>query len=159
MSESMHWNERYEKDNTPWETGQPSSELQRVLAEFPIRPCRAVELGCGTGANAVWLAQQGFEVTALDLSPLAIARARNRPEGETEPVAIPEGVEDRPERSEGEQVLRVDVLQFPGQVLADDRAYRWDCAFSWDGKIVAPTRPSVYCCRMTFLNASTRLSR
>jgi ubiquinone/menaquinone biosynthesis C-methylase UbiE len=54
MSDAAHWNERYAKCNTPWETGQPSSELQRIVAEIPVRPCRALELGCGTGASAVW---------------------------------------------------------------------------------------------------------
>jgi len=78
MSDVSRWNERYAKGDTPWETGQPSSELQHVIAEVPIRPCRALELGCGTGPSAVWLAQQGFDVTALDLSPLAIERARQR---------------------------------------------------------------------------------
>lgn len=78
MSDSGRWDERYAKGDTPWETGRPSSELQRVVAEAPIRPCRAVELGCGTGASALWLAQQGFDVTALDLSAVAIACARRR---------------------------------------------------------------------------------
>lgn len=78
MSELTRWDERYEKGDTPWETGQSSSELQRVLAETAIRPCRVLELGCGTGASAVWLAQQGFDVTAIDLSKLAIDRARQR---------------------------------------------------------------------------------
>jgi len=78
MSELSRWNERYEKGDTPWETGRPSSELQRVLAELSVRPCRALELGCGMVANAVWLAQHGFDVTALDLSPLAIELARRR---------------------------------------------------------------------------------
>lgn len=78
MSDLTRWDERYAKGDTPWETGQPSSELQRVCGEIPIRPCRALELGCGTGASAVWLAQQGFDVTALDLSPLAVERARRR---------------------------------------------------------------------------------
>jgi SAM-dependent methyltransferase len=76
MSDMVKWNERYEKGDTPWETGLPSSELQRVVREVSIEPCRALELGCGTGSNAVWLAQQGFEVTAFDLSPVAIERAR-----------------------------------------------------------------------------------
>lgn len=78
MSDAVRWDERYEQGDTPWETGQPSSELRRVNAEVPIKPCRAVELGCGTGASAVWLARQGFDVTALDLSPLAVERARRR---------------------------------------------------------------------------------
>jgi SAM-dependent methyltransferase len=78
MSEPNRWDERYQKSETPWETGQPSSELQRVLAASAIKPCRALELGCGTGASAVWLAQQGFDVTAIDLSAVAIDRARQR---------------------------------------------------------------------------------
>ncbi len=78
MSDPARWDERYEKGDTPWDTGQPSSELQRVLAEVPIRPCRALELGCGTCASAVWLARQGFDVTALDLSARAIEQARQR---------------------------------------------------------------------------------
>jgi methyl halide transferase len=78
MSDPTRWDERYGQGDTPWETGQPSSELQHVLAEVPLNPCRAVELGCGTGASAVWLAQQGFDVTAVDLSSLAVERARQR---------------------------------------------------------------------------------
>ena len=80
MSDSSRWNERYEKNDTPWNTGLPSSELQRVLAEIPLTPGRTIDLGCGTGASAVWLAQQGFDVTAIDLSTLAIQRARERAE-------------------------------------------------------------------------------
>ncbi len=78
MSERERWDERYSSGSTPWDTGTPSSELVRLVAEEKIAPCRAVELGCGTGTNAVWLARQGFDVTALDLSPLALERARRR---------------------------------------------------------------------------------
>lgn len=73
-----HWEDQYQKGGQPWETERPSSELCRLLAEYDVRPCRAVELGCGTGCSAVWLASRGFEVTAVDLSPLAIHRARQR---------------------------------------------------------------------------------
>jgi methyl halide transferase len=78
MSDLEHWEERYRAGQAPWDTGRPSSELERTVAEERIAPCRAFELGCGTGANAVWLAQQGFDVTAVDISPLAIERARQR---------------------------------------------------------------------------------
>jgi len=78
MADPIRWDERYEKGDTPWDTGQPSSELQRVIAEAAIAPCRAIDLGCGTGTNAVWLAQLGFDVTAADLSPQAIGRAGQR---------------------------------------------------------------------------------
>ncbi len=76
MTEQERWEERYRTGETPWDTGRPSSELQRVLQEERIVPCRAVELGSGTGTNAIWLATQGFEVTAVDLSARAIERAR-----------------------------------------------------------------------------------
>jgi SAM-dependent methyltransferase len=79
MANIHDWEERYVRNETPWDTGKPSSELERVLLEAKVRPCRpcsALEIGCGTGANAIWLAQQGFDVTALDVSPLAIDRAR-----------------------------------------------------------------------------------
>src|SRR6476660_4461092 len=78
MTEHIEWNDRYRDGNLPWDTGRPSSELQRVLARNPIQPCRALELGCGTGTNSVWLAQQGFEVTGVDLAPLAVERAGER---------------------------------------------------------------------------------
>lgn len=42
-----------------------------------VVPCRAIELGCGAGNYSVWLAQQGFEVTGIDISPTAIGFARN----------------------------------------------------------------------------------
>jgi SAM-dependent methyltransferase len=73
-----HWDDQYQNADLPWETNRPCRELQRVVAEYHIRPCRALELGCGTGASAVWLAGRGFDVTAIDLSPVAITRARHR---------------------------------------------------------------------------------
>jgi SAM-dependent methyltransferase len=78
MSDVEHWQKRYREGESPWDTGQPSSELVRVVREDGIAPCRALELGCGTGTNAVWLAQQGFDMTAVDLAPLAIERAEAR---------------------------------------------------------------------------------
>jgi SAM-dependent methyltransferase len=76
--EPRNWDERYRLNDTPWETGHPSTELERIVREDKITPSAALELGCGTGANAVWLAEEGFTVTAIDISPLAIERARAR---------------------------------------------------------------------------------
>src|SRR5205085_8930194 len=59
-----------------WETGTVCSELQRILKEGWIKPCRTLELGCGTGTNAVFLAAQGFEVTAVDISRQAVEQAQ-----------------------------------------------------------------------------------
>jgi SAM-dependent methyltransferase len=78
--EPVNWDERYTTRNTPWDSGVPSQELQRVLAEGWFGPCAMLEIGCGTGTNAIWLAQQGFQVTALDVSAVAIAQARPKAE-------------------------------------------------------------------------------
>jgi cyclopropane fatty-acyl-phospholipid synthase-like methyltransferase len=59
----------------PWEIG-PRTELVTLVAENKLRPGRAVDLGCGTGANAVFLAQHGFEVTGIDFAPAGLAKAR-----------------------------------------------------------------------------------
>jgi SAM-dependent methyltransferase len=77
-NEAVNWDERYAAKNTPWDSGEPSRELQRVVKEGWFKPSRMLELGCGTGTNAIWLAQQGFEVTAFDLSPLAIKQANEK---------------------------------------------------------------------------------
>jgi len=75
---SSDWNERYRTRDTPWDSGLPSRELRKVLAERKIAPCRVAELGCGTGTNSLFLASEGFEVTAFDLSSVAIEIARAR---------------------------------------------------------------------------------
>jgi SAM-dependent methyltransferase len=72
------WNERYRQGETPWDSGLPSKELLRVLEEERLEPCRTVELGCGTGTNAVALASRGFDVTGLDLSTAALEQARQK---------------------------------------------------------------------------------
>jgi SAM-dependent methyltransferase len=78
MTEHTDWNDRYRAGELPWDTGRPSAELQRVLSQHAIEPCRALELGCGTGTNSVWLAKQGFDVTGVDVAPLAIEQAEKR---------------------------------------------------------------------------------
>lgn len=72
------WNDRYKTKDTPWDSGQPSQEIVRVLEEWSIAPCACLELGCGTGTNAIHLASQGYTVTATDISSLAIEQAQRR---------------------------------------------------------------------------------
>ena len=78
MSEQLRWNERYQSGDIPWDTAYPSTELIGTVKEEGILPGRALELGCGTGTNSIWLAQQGFDVTAVDISPLALEQARRK---------------------------------------------------------------------------------
>jgi SAM-dependent methyltransferase len=74
----VDWNQRYVQSDTPWDSGVPSQNLKSFLDEGKIKPGRVLELGCGTGTNALFLAQLGFDVTAVDLSKVALERAREK---------------------------------------------------------------------------------
>lgn len=81
MSEAPRdWDDHYKTGHMPWDSGLRSRELSRVVTESGIKPCRAADLGCGTGTNAVWLAQQGFAVTGFDISALALSAAQEKAE-------------------------------------------------------------------------------
>ena len=69
------WNAHYASGKAPWDTGEPEPELVELLRQHPGSVGRALEIGCGTGTNALWLAAQGFDVHAIDVAPLAIERA------------------------------------------------------------------------------------
>jgi 2-polyprenyl-3-methyl-5-hydroxy-6-metoxy-1,4-benzoquinol methylase len=72
------WDIRYKKNDTPWENGLPQQEMQRLFMSY-ISPGETVlEIGCGLGTNALWLANAGFKVSAIDLSPTAIEFAKNK---------------------------------------------------------------------------------
>ncbi|MCP5115561.1 MAG: class I SAM-dependent methyltransferase [bacterium] len=81
-SDLPDWDAMYREGTPPWDTGHPSSELVNLVRTGVVRPGEVLELGCGTGADAVYLARQGFDVTAVDSSPLALERARLRAEQE-----------------------------------------------------------------------------
>lgn len=68
----QEWDERYESSEQVW-SGQPNVALVAEVAE--LKPGRALDVGCGEGADAVWLASQGWDVTALDVSRVALERA------------------------------------------------------------------------------------
>lgn len=76
----------YREGTPPWDSGKPHAELARVLDEYRLRPQTVLEIGCGTGADAVVLARRRFEVTAVDGSAIALERARLRTEGTNVPI-------------------------------------------------------------------------
>ncbi len=67
---------RYRRGKTPWDTGISPPELLDYLARHAAG--RALEMGCGTGTNAITLAQHGWEVHAIDFSSAAIRTARRK---------------------------------------------------------------------------------
>lgn len=76
--DGIDWEQLYQVKFTPWDVKRPDSHLAEIVQTTPVRPCRALELGCGTGTNAIWLARQGFAVTAIDLSETALDQARKK---------------------------------------------------------------------------------
>lgn len=65
---------------TVWQRPAPPAELialvEGVAGSSPLQPGRALDLGCGTGTDTVYLASHGWEVTAIDMVPKALAIAR-----------------------------------------------------------------------------------
>src|SRR5689334_1638731 len=76
MRDAEHFKRSYEAGEAPWDIGEPDFNLIHTVTTTLIHPCKALEIGCGTGDNAIWLAQQEFEVVAVDSSPIAIEQAK-----------------------------------------------------------------------------------
>jgi 2-polyprenyl-3-methyl-5-hydroxy-6-metoxy-1,4-benzoquinol methylase len=72
MSDEQAWDERYRESDRIW-SGNPNVVL--VAEVLDLAPGRALDLGCGEGADAVWLARRGWQVTAVDISGVALSRA------------------------------------------------------------------------------------
>ena len=66
------WNERYADEELLWSAG-PNRVLAAETAD--LDPGRALDLACGEGRNAIWLAQRGWRVTAVDFAEVALAKA------------------------------------------------------------------------------------
>ena len=67
----------YRHGTPPW-VGGPRHELVRLVTDGILTPGKAIDLGCGVGDNAIFLAQQGFAVTGVDFADAAIERAREK---------------------------------------------------------------------------------
>ncbi len=78
MSKTKDFEERYKTGDLPWDTGVHDKNLEQVLREYTVVPCPMLEIGAGTGSDAIWLTKQGFKVTAIDVSPTAIEIARKK---------------------------------------------------------------------------------
>jgi len=76
------WNDSYASGAPlPWDTGTPDPVLVEMIESRAIAPGNTLEIGCGTGTNAIYLAQYGFDVLGVDISEVAVDRARTRAEG------------------------------------------------------------------------------
>ena len=74
------WNESYASGQLPWDTGQPEPLLVEFVSSGAVTPGPTLEIGAGTGTNAIWMAERGFDVLGVDVSPLAVERAQAKME-------------------------------------------------------------------------------
>ncbi len=74
------WDSIYRKGDhrKRWHYREPSQELVALVASGAARPCPSLDIGCGAGVEAVWLAKRGFAAHGIDLSPAALRLARAR---------------------------------------------------------------------------------
>lgn len=78
------WDERYGGEDRVW-SGRPNQRLVEQVAD--LAPGTALDVACGEGGDALWLAKQGWRVTAVDVSQVALAKVAAHAEEQ--------GVEDR----------------------------------------------------------------
>lgn len=102
----FEWMYRFSKP--PWDTGITPPEVVAWVESGGVKKGRALDLGCGTGTNAIYLAQHGFKVVGVDFSSKAIALARAK--AQRAGAAIDFRVGD---------VTRLDFLQEPFDFVLD----------------------------------------
>jgi SAM-dependent methyltransferase len=75
MKTKSRFIEHYKAGYMPWVHKKPDFNLVEMVENWPIKPCRTLEVGCGTGTDSIWLAKKDFEVTAVDVSEIPIGIA------------------------------------------------------------------------------------
>jgi SAM-dependent methyltransferase len=78
MSLKQRYGDRYKAGDTPWDVGKPDFNLIEVVTSHPVPPGKALDVGCGTGDNTIWLAQHGFQAVGTDFTDMAIDKAREK---------------------------------------------------------------------------------
>lgn len=78
MTIEERYRDRYKSGNTPWDIGQADSNLIEVVTKKPILSCNVLDVGCGTGDNSIWLAQNRFQVIGIDTSQTALEKAKEK---------------------------------------------------------------------------------
>jgi len=62
----------------PWDTGEPPGELTELVDKGKLEPGSVLDIGCGTGTVVVFLASRGFKASGLDISRVAIRKAKSK---------------------------------------------------------------------------------
>ena len=69
------FNDRYITGDLPWDIERPDFNLVQTVEKFKIEPCKALDIGCGTGDNIFWLKQSGFTGVGIEISEKAVEMA------------------------------------------------------------------------------------
>jgi SAM-dependent methyltransferase len=77
-AQAAEWDARYSEHDVAMWSGRPNGRFVAEVAD--LTPGRALDIGCGEGADAIWLAWRGWRVAAIDISEVAVARAREAAE-------------------------------------------------------------------------------
>ena len=111
------WNARYAASELLW-TAEPNRRFASEVED--LAPGRALDLACGEGRNAVWLAERGWRTTGVDFSDVALAKAERLAASRGVEVewVLADVLEHEPERGAFELVA-VLYLQLPHEQLAE----------------------------------------
>lgn len=117
MFEQAAWEERYRARPAVW-SGRPNPQL--VAEATALAPGRALDVGCGEGADAVWLAQRGWQVTAVDIADTALRRAAAHPAAAGEAVAAritwaQADLRDQPPAAGRYDLVSAQFMHLPGE--------------------------------------------
>lgn len=72
LETQQFWEDHYGAKERIW-SGRVNQQMAAIVADLP--PGRALDLGCGEGGDAMWLAERGWQVVAVDISSTALQRA------------------------------------------------------------------------------------
>jgi SAM-dependent methyltransferase len=108
MLQRLFYDFMYRFRRPPWDTGITPPEVVSLVERWDGKPGRALDLGCGTGTNSLYLAQHGFQVVGIDFSSKAVARARIKARHGGFPVEFVNA-----------DVTRLDFLKEPFDLILD----------------------------------------
>lgn len=78
--EQNWWDKIYREEKPPWDSDEPSKHLTELVESGELKPSSALDICCGKGTEAIYLAEKGFAVSGIDLSSEAIKLAKEKAE-------------------------------------------------------------------------------
>ncbi len=76
MERQKKFIKHYEEGFMPWAHQSPDFNIIETIESLKIKPCKVLDVGCGTGIESIWFATKGFDVTGIDVSPVAIEMSK-----------------------------------------------------------------------------------